>query len=64
MSNYSAGGSKGPYWPLGGVLGVPVTSTLVPPPYVLTERQLAALSERIPSPRGGTREKRPEELQL
>jgi hypothetical protein len=40
--NSSAGGSKGPARLLGRVRGVPAGSTPLPPPFVLTERQLDA----------------------
>jgi hypothetical protein len=59
-------GSKGPARPFGGVRGVHAAAIPLPPPFVLTERQLAAkaaLSGRLSRPRGGTREKGPVELQ-
>jgi len=57
--------TKGPARPLDKARGVLANSTPMPTPFVLTERQLAAkaaLSERIPSPRGGMGEKGHEEL--
>ncbi len=44
-SNYSAGGSKGPARPLGGVRGVPTSSPTPPPEAVQEKKDLNSYEE-------------------